>query len=179
VEIQTLNPGVNRRNRRSIRLHGYDYSRTGAYFVTICTQHREYLFGDIVNGKMVLNDAGWMVQTGWDEMPSRYPCVDIDAFQIMPNHIHGIVAIAVGAGPRACPDPGQPLKGRSMDGQPQNPSQNGQPQGVAPTMSLSDVVHRFKSITTHKYINGVKQYGWTPFPGKLWQRNYWEHISPQ
>jgi putative transposase len=52
----------------------------------------------------------------------------------------------------------------------------GQPQGVAPTMSLSDIVHRFKAMTTKKYIDGVKQNGWTPFPCKLWQRNYFEHI---
>ena len=156
-----------RRNRRSIRLKGYDYSQAGAYFVTICTQHRECLFGEIVDGEMVLNDAGRMVQTGWDGIPSHYPGIDIDAFQIMPNHIHGIVFIAVGAGPRACPDNGQPDNGQPRDGQ---------PRGVAPTMSLPDVVHRFKSMMTHEYINGIKQYGWTPFPGKLWQRNYYEHI---
>ncbi len=100
---------MNRRNRRSIRLGGYDYSHTGAYFVTICTQHRECLFGDIVNGKMILNDAGRMVQTGWDEIPTRYPGIDIDAFQIMPNHIHGI--IVVGAAPCGRPDTGQPGNG--------------------------------------------------------------------
>ncbi len=84
-------------------LRGYDYSRTGAYFVTICTQHRECLFGRIVNGETVLNDAGRMVQTGWNEIPTHYPGIGIDALQIMPNHIHGIVAIVVGAGPCACP----------------------------------------------------------------------------
>jgi len=53
----------------------------------------------------------------------------------------------------------------------------GQPQGVAPTgLSLSDVVHRFKTITTKQYIDGVKQHGWSRFGGKLWQRNYYEHI---
>lgn len=84
---------MNRRNRRSIRLQGYDYSRSGAYFVTICTQHREYLFGDIVNGEMVLNDAGRMVQTGWDKIPTRYPGIDIDAFQIMPALIRDVPAL--------------------------------------------------------------------------------------
>jgi len=54
---------------------------------------------------MTLNDAGWMVKTVWDEIPEYYPGVDIDAFQIMPNHIHGI--IIVGAGPCACPDAGR------------------------------------------------------------------------
>ena len=52
----------------------------------------------------------------------------------------------------------------------------GQPQGVAPTLSLPDVVHRLKTLTTKRYSDGVKQHDWPPFPGKLWQRNYYEHI---
>ncbi len=44
------------------------------------------------------------------------------------------------------------------------------------TMSLGDVVQRFKSLTTKRYIDGVKQHDWPPFNGKLWQRNYYEHI---
>lgn len=53
----------------------------------------------------------------------------------------------------------------------------GQAQGPAPTLSLSDVVHRFKSMTTKRYTDGVKEYGWVPFQGRLWQRNYYEHIA--
>src|SRR6056297_3244370 len=90
-------------HRRSIRLKEYDYSRAGAYFVTICTQNRECLFGGIVNGEMVSNDAGRMVQTVWDEIPLHYPGIEIDAFVVMPNHIHGIVVI-VGAAPCGRPD---------------------------------------------------------------------------
>ena len=62
------------------------------------------------------------------------------------------------------------------NGQAQGP--NGQAQGPAPTVTLSlgDVVHRFKTMTTKRYADGVKQLGWQSFPGKLWQRNYWEHI---
>jgi REP element-mobilizing transposase RayT len=120
------------------------------------------MFGKIVDGEMVLNDAGWMVNIVWDEMQNNYPGVETDEFIIMPNHIHGIIVL-VGAGPRACPDNGQPQI-------------TGQPQGVAPTLSLPDVVHRFKTMTTKRYTDGVKQNGWPPYPGKLWQRNYWEHI---
>ena len=100
-------------HRRSIRLQGYGYSQPGAYFVTICTQNNEYLFGDVVDGGMVLNDAGQMVQGAWDELPANYPGIETDAFIIMPNHVHGIITIQppdaksplspVGAGPRACP----------------------------------------------------------------------------
>ncbi len=158
-------------HRRSIRLQGYDYSQAGMYFITLCTQKRECLLGEIVDGHIQLNDAGRMVQTVWDEIPSHYSGADIDVFIAMPNHIHGIIAI-VGAGPRACPDSVEP----QANGQPQA---TGQPQGVAPTgLSLSDVVHRFKTMTTKRYADGVKQKGLPPFSAKLWQRNYWEHIIP-
>jgi len=155
-----FNPDV--RHRGSIRLKGYDYSRAGAYFITICAKNRECLFGEIANREMRLNDAGRMVQTVWDEISKFYSGIDNDIFQIMPNHIHAV--IVVGAGPCACPDP----HGR--------PRQNGQPRGVAPTLSLPDVVHRFKTMTTKRYVDGVKYYDWPMFPGKLWQRNYYEHI---
>jgi len=101
-------------HRRSIRLQGYDYSQAGAYFVTICTQNYECMFGDIVDGEMVLNDAGRMVHTVWNEIPRYYSGIDIDAFQIMPNHIHGIITVIVGAGPRACPESSYITLGNQM-----------------------------------------------------------------
>jgi REP element-mobilizing transposase RayT len=155
-------------HRRSIRLQGYDYAQAGAYFVTICTQNRECFFGDAEVGEMRLNDAGRMAQTVWEEMSIHYACVETDTFVVMPNHIHGIIVL-VGAAPRGRPEYGSPLeKGRALDG--------GQPRGVAPTLSLAGVVHRFKTMTTKRYVDGVKQFGWPPFCGRLWQRNYYEHI---
>ncbi len=167
-----------RHHRRSIRLKGYDYSRPGDYFVTVCVQNRGCLLGDVVEGKMKLNAAGEMIHRVWNELPIRYPGIEIDEFVIMPNHIHGIIML-VGAGPRACPPPGRKAyhdseKGPQTEGQPQDNC--GQPQGVAPTVSMSDAVHRFKSFSTAEYRKGVNQYGWTPFPGRFWQRNYYEHI---
>ena len=95
-----------RHHRRSIRLKGYDYTQYGAYYVTTVTQGRISLFGDVVGGEMRLDDAGAMVQSVWDEIPGHYPGVDIDAFVVMPNHIHGIIVLTggpVGAGPRTRP----------------------------------------------------------------------------
>ena len=153
-------------HRRSIRLRGYDYAQVGAYFVTVCTQDRECLFGEVVGGEMQLNDVGHLIETLWEEMPDHYAGVQVDAFMVMPNHIHGIIILTkkmdtVGAGPRACPD------------------SQGQPRGVAPTaksMSLPDVVHRFKSLTTARYRHGVRNHGWPAFRGRLWQRNYYEQV---
>ncbi len=133
--------------RRSTRLRGYDYAQPGAYFVTICTQNRECLFGEIVDGAMHLNQMAEMVATVWNDLPQHYSGVDVDAFVIMPNHVHGIVMLSAG-----------------------------QPRGVAPTLSLPDVVHRFKSLTTARYRRGAAREGWPAFAGRLWQRNYYEHV---
>jgi REP element-mobilizing transposase RayT len=95
-------PEIN--HRRSIRLKEYDYSRSGAYFMTICTQDRTCLFGGINDGKMVLNDSGYMVQSIWNELPIHYAGVKIDQFIVMPNHIHAIIILSdVGEGLCACP----------------------------------------------------------------------------
>jgi REP element-mobilizing transposase RayT len=173
-----------RHHRRSIRLRGYDYAQAGAYFVTICTQDRECLLGWIVDGKMRLSEAGRMVQSVWDELPARYPGVDVDEFVVMPNHIHGIIVLTgVGATTGGCPDGVVD----AVDGQARGPAPtDGGPAptdgGSAPTdgdgagLSLPDVVHRFKSFTTARYRHGVNNMGWMPFPGRLWQRNYYEHI---
>ena len=64
-----------------------------AYFVTICTRDRECLFGHVVNGEMRLNDAGRMVRSVWEGLPDRFSGMELDAFVVMPNHVHGIIAI--------------------------------------------------------------------------------------
>ncbi|MEW6686632.1 MAG: transposase [Candidatus Edwardsbacteria bacterium] len=156
----TYNP--EKHHRHSIRFKGYDYSQTGAYFVTICTQNRKCLFGAIVNGKIALNELGGVIEKIWKEIPLYYSGIDIDEFVVMPNHIHGIILI-VGADPCVCP-----IKSNDI----------GRTQGFAPTekLSLSNVVQRFKSLTTKKYIDGIKQNNWQTFNKRLWQRNYYEHI---
>jgi REP element-mobilizing transposase RayT len=140
----------NLHHRRSIRLPGYDYAQTGAYFVTICTQNRECLLGEVVDGEMVLNDAGRMVQSVWDGLPGRFPTVELDQFIVMPNHLHGIIVL-VGAQFIA------PTAGR-------------QNQGVinhAPT--LGEIIRAFKAVA-------ARQIRLAGFPEFRWQRNYYEHI---
>jgi REP element-mobilizing transposase RayT len=152
------------KHRRSIRLQGYDYNQAGAYFVTIVAQDRRCLFGDVADGKMQLNAAGQMIQMVWNELSTHYPNVDTDLFVVMPNHVHGVIVLVASA----CAESG------------------GQPQGVAPTnarsanhdfaLSLPDVLHRFKTLTTRRYAAGVKESGWIRFNSRLWQRNYFEHV---
>ena len=167
--------------RRSLRLKGYDYSMAGAYFVTICTQDRACLFGDVVAGAMRLNEAGQMVSALWDGIAARFSNVEIDQFVVMPNHLHGILVLGDGAGgmtteratTRVAPTGivGAPLVGA--------PATNGDPVGaplVGALVRLGDVVGAFKSLATTGYIAGVKARGWPEFRGRLWQRNYYEHV---
>ena len=153
-------PHVRRKNQR---LKNFDYSLNGYYFVTICTQNRNNYFGDFTKNQMNVNGAGRMVESIWNEIPIFYAGVDVDQFIVMPNHCHGIIILNnVGATPCGCPD-----------------TQLGQARGPAPTnnrFSLSDIVHRFKSLTTARYRYGVRHNGWHPFQGRLWQRNYYDRI---
>lgn len=87
----SYNPNIH--HRRSIRLKGYNYSSSGIYFLTICTQSMNSLFGNISKGKMFLNDAGMVAQSCWMQIPLHFPFVCLDEFVIMPNHVHGIILI--------------------------------------------------------------------------------------
>ena len=134
------------RRRSSLRLKGFDYSSAGAYFVTICAQHRLCLLGDVTDEAIRLNDAGTMVDRWWQELLGPFPTVELDEYVVMPNHIHGILWI----------QPAVTREGSAVD--------------------LSSIIQWFKTMTTNEYIVGVKTRGWEPFPGKLWQRRFFDHI---
>ena len=79
------------RRRNSLRYPGYDYAQPGAVFVTVCTAGKQRLFGSVEDGQMIHSPSGAMVAIRWQAIPDRFPDVDIDAFVVMPDHIHGIV----------------------------------------------------------------------------------------
>ncbi|MCK4356656.1 hypothetical protein KAW44_06215 [Candidatus Bipolaricaulota bacterium] len=162
------------KHRHSIRLKGWDYSRAGMYFVTICAQNRVCLFGDVVDGGMRLNDAGRMVEKWWSELNHKFPTVQTHEFVVMPNHVHGIIALvpAVGADLRVCPDDPDAHTDADIHTGTGTHVKGGTHVGVP----LPGVVQWFKTMTTNEYIRGVKQFGWPRFDGRLWQRNYYEHI---
>lgn len=84
--------------RKSPRLQGYDYSQPGAYFVTICTHQRLHCFGEVIEGSMNLNRLGEIASELWFALPQHHPGIELDAFVVMPNHIHGIIVL-VGTAP--------------------------------------------------------------------------------
>jgi len=90
-----------RRQRRSIRWVGHDYAQAGFYFVTICTHGHVSLFGRVMDNVMELNAAGRAVERSWRAIPTHFPQVELDAFVVMPNHVHGILIITPSDGPMA------------------------------------------------------------------------------
>ena len=153
--------------RKSIRLQEYDYSQPGAYFVTICTQNRECLFGHISNEKIILNDAGKVVVKWYHELQNKFSDIKCDEYSVMPNHFHAVI-VNVGADLCVCPEHGTDFDASQGQGE-----HTGSPLRGSP---LPTIVQWFKTMTTNEYIRGVKQHGWPPFHGKLWQRNYFDRI---
>lgn len=154
-------------HRHSIRLPEYDYANEGAYFVTICVQNREPLFGKIVDGEMILNDAGKMVGQWYQKIADKYPNAECGDYIVMPNHFHCIIHIVdsfVGADPRVRPEipNGNDAQGGHM--------------GPPLRTALPQIIQWFKTMTTNDYIRGVKTQHWAVFDRRLWQRNYFEHI---
>ena len=190
------NPEIH--HRRSIRLKGYDYASEGLYFVTICTQNRECLFGEIKNDEMMLNDAGRMVEKWYRKTQDKFPDIVCHEMVIMPNHFHCIWenvglhgASPVGADPCVRPpkqnmesstptnnvnDDCAGIKGAHMGAPLQTPTLDDTDLGAHTGSPLSMVVRWFKTMSTNEYIRGVNELGWLSFDRKLWQRNYYEHI---
>jgi REP element-mobilizing transposase RayT len=170
-------------HRRSIRLAGYDYAQAGLYFVTVCVKDKECLFGTIENGQMVLNEAGKMVETWYYKLPDKFMDIQCHEIVIMPNHFHCIIentgnAGNVGADPRVCPGSRKPCLDSEItsDGPDRPDHTDGDGLGEHVGSPLHRVVQWFKTMTTNEYIRGVKTRDWPPFDGRLWQRNYYEHI---
>jgi len=151
-------------NRRYMRLHGWDYSSPGCYFVTICVKNKECFLADIVGGKVVPNEYGKIVESRWLWLSNQYRYVELDAFVVMPNHVHGMIKITgstVGTG-----------RDLSLPMLPTLPTQPTPPTTQLPTIkikSLSEIIGAFKT-TSSKYIHLA---GFLNF---FWQRSFYERI---
>lgn len=153
-------------DRKSIRLKDYDYSNAGYYFITICTQNSNNLFGEIADNKMVLNKAGQMIERWVKELEIKFMNMKVDKFIIMPNHFHIIITIESTEHEGGHIDPPLQLN-------------VGVDLCVNPSPSLSHIIQWFKTMTTNDYIKGVKDNVYPPFDKRIWQRNYYEHIIRQ
>ncbi len=130
-------------SRRAPRLREYDYAQPGAYFVTLCVHDHSCLFGAITSGAMHQSVTGAMAASIWEGLPDHYAGIELDAWMLMPNHLHGIVVL--------------------LD-----------PAPHAGALTLSQLIGRYKSFTTHEYQRiGT---GPTTDARPLWQRSFHERV---
>lgn len=132
--------------RKRLRLSSYDYSRAGAYFVTICTQNSAHLFGEICDETMRSNRAGEIVWDTWCALPERFPAIYLDAFVVIPNHVHGLLWLAF---------------------EPRIASQ----EAIEKATTLPDVIRVFKSISAIQVNRALGRTGVS-----VWQRSFYDRI---
>lgn len=144
---------TNPRHRRSLRLPGYDYSQTNAYFMTICAAQKKFLFGNIKDGTMRLSAAGQIVVAEWLKTADLRSSVTLDQFTVMPNHFHGILWIDEGQTGTARRAPTRERFGKPVKG------------------SLPTIIGAFKAAVTRR-IHQLR----ISHKGEVWQRGYYEHV---
>ena len=150
-------------HRRSIRLKGYDYASAGAYYVTIVAWQRECLFGEVVNKEMVLSKFGLVAKQQWEKLPKRFPNIELGAYMIMPNHMHGIIEII---NDRGTAESLTNLDGESSRRAPTKEQYQKPVKGSIPT-----IIRSYKSAVSYR-INLMRGTDGVP----VWQRNYYEHV---
>jgi len=143
-------------HRRSVRIKNYDYAQDGYYFVTICAKNKIECFGKIINGKMILNEIGKKANQCWLEIPKHFPDVSLDEHIIMPNHLHGIIAIET------------PMVVGAQNFVPLQREQINKFQHIVPR-SLGSIIRGFKiGVTKWCRDNNHNEF--------QWQRNYYDRI---
>ncbi|MBD2308062.1 transposase [Chroococcidiopsis sp. FACHB-1243] len=184
-------------NRHSIRLQNYDYSASGAYFITICTYQRDCLFGEITDGVMQINQLGKVARSHWMNLNKHHLNLDLDAFVIMPNHLHGILILSGDRYGRAGFDRelsvtteilsgdryGRAGFDRESSATTEILSAKPVPTGISGMQSafahqqnskchaVPDIIRGFKTFSARE-INRIRRISKVP----VWQRNYYEHI---
>ncbi len=162
--------------RNSIRLRNFDYTSSGAYFITICSYQREQIFGSIDDQKMQLNELGKIILEEWHRMGQLRENIVLDEFIVMPNHIHAIVCIqpAVGAG---LASPNLPMANASIQLAAArkelflSQTKTADPPMNASANSLGAIIGGFKSA-----VSRVARVRFDNPNLVVWQRNYFERV---
>ena len=170
------NPVINHHKRKSIRLKDFDYASPGAYFVTIATHDRLNLFGRLIEGDVSLNEFGQIARDQWFLLPTRFNNIELDAFVVMPDHIHGIIFIFDESTAWSGVNRSQTDKVSLGIGQLhyQEGAGNRQGQPLPKRRTIGEIIGAYKSLVAKECLNIFKARN--EVMGKLWQRNYYEHV---
>jgi len=151
----------------STRLQGWDYSREGLYFVTICTHDRKHFFGEIVAGEMQLSPIGEIVAEEWQKTPQIRPNVELDERIIMPNHLHGIVVITHAL--KMSDSTNVETFQRNVSTGPDVSAKRPAPVARLQPNSLGSIIGQFKSVCTKRiWAAGFRDFAW--------QTRFYDHI---
>ncbi|MFH1440713.1 MAG: transposase [Candidatus Omnitrophota bacterium] len=141
-------------NRRTIRLAEYDYSQTGYYFLTICSNNKKNIFGKYneyvreglasSHNNIQLSIIGQIIDIQWNDITNKYNNIELDKYIVMPNHIHGILII-------------------------------NKREDARPSPTIFDIICSFKSKCTVEYLKYIKHNNLN-ISGKIWQRAFYEHV---
>jgi len=179
-------------NRRSIRLRNYDYGKEGMYFVTICCHNRTSLLGQIQNSQMTLNHFGSIAYEEWFKLPIRWPHLELGAFQIMPNHLHGIVVVhepiklltikqhtdGLNTIFKIFPSPCDELSLKEVKQATLQPEVAFSKFQWAARPALGQIVGAYKSIVATLCLKHHQQLHPGSWMDRLWQRNFYEKTIP-
>jgi putative transposase len=138
-------------HRRSIRIQGFNYTQPGSYFITICTWHKSLIFGEIIQGEVVLSKLGEIARKEIERLPDRFSDIIMDGFVVMPNHIHMLITISADAIPKM---------------QTSNEAFKQPVPGSIPT-----IVRSYKAAVTQRIL-AMRD---APV-AEVWHRNYYEHV---
>lgn len=157
-------------HRRLLRLKDYDYAQAGAYYVTVVTQARVCLFGDVIGGEVRLNEAGSLVLRAWNDLPDHYANASLDAFVVMPNHVHGVIVLgdALERTERAEKTGLRPAPTPTPMADPTSVPMNTRPSKIH---ALPEIIRAFKSFSARRINEHRNKAG-----EQVWQRNYYEHV---
>lgn len=155
-------------DRKTIRLQGFDYAQSGAYFITVCAFDRAHIFGTIREEEMILKPVGRAVLECWQNIPSHFSFVRLDEFVVMPNHVHGIVWIDDGNVPSGRGNASG--RGKACLAPTSNRNPNIMQFGQPPPRSIPSIIGSFKSAVTKSVHSGKLLFG------SVWQRNYFERV---
>jgi len=159
--------------RKRLRLPGYDYTVAGGYFITVDVADRVPLLGRMQGSEVQLNEVGGMVSRVWNNLPHYYPGIVLDAFVIMPEHIHGIVILA---DPRLIAEAGGPTLSAAPTRLDAGSVVSEGPSVSQRPIAIPTLMRRFKSYTTNRYHRIRSSYPNSRLPAKLWQRSYYERV---
>jgi REP element-mobilizing transposase RayT len=151
----------------SARLKNWDYGSNGAYFITICTQNKDHFFGKIVDRQFIASEIGTLAEKYWMEIPNHFPYIELGNFEVMPNHVHGILIInknGVG-GNGGFVDRGSVDRGsvETLHCNVSTPKKNEQMANISPKSgTISTILRSYKSVVSKNARFIHADFGWQP-----------------